>query len=134
MITPQQAIARYPQLGAFLVLTTSRPAWLFRCATVSGHVEALRGTRVWADGTVDQIGIRDQADAAGRRVDPAGSTVWMQTGTVGEIAGKVIEQLLPPSHPLAPRRPLSTVIAVPYAPDVGERGRPPATALSRRKA
>jgi hypothetical protein len=112
MITPRDAIVVYPVLAGLFAVTQQRPAWLFRKTIMDGHVEALRGTRVWPDNTVDQIGIMSESHAAARRTNPLMQPVWATTGTLADVTALVLDQLLPPSHPLAPGTPLAQAIAV----------------------
>lgn len=112
MITPKDAIAAYPELAQLFAITQQAPGWVISHKIKDGAVEALSGLRWWPDGTVDQLGIKSQSNAAGRRTNPAGAMVWLNTGTVADVTALMLDELLPPDHPRAPRTQLAQVIAV----------------------
>jgi hypothetical protein len=110
IITVEEAIACYPELGRlFSLLVQPAPPWLFHLVRDSdnGETVGLMGVRMWPDGATDIIGILSQTQARAVRCDPLGRRMFLVEDTLLVTVNRVHEELVNPSHPLAPCRELA---------------------------
>lgn len=98
----RMAIAAFPTLRR-LVDLRDRPGWVFMPKLEDGQCVAVQGICAWPQGFADTLHFESVDDAAAQRIDHSGAVTWDESGTLVEVIDKVLDKLISPDDPLAPR-------------------------------
>ena len=107
-ITPDSALAGYPELGRILRLL-ERGQWRVNVYhDESGNVQSVRLSWYYPDGFAECIGILNNTDVTAIRTNPLDEVVWTKSGTLVDVVDTLLAIPVPAS-PLAPSLVIPTV-------------------------
>ena len=96
------AVAAFPALGRLIDLR-DRPGWMLMPKVENGACVAVQGICAWPQGFADTFHFESVDDAAAQRIDYHGAVTWSESGTLVEVIDKIIDELISPDDPQAPR-------------------------------
>lgn len=96
------AVAAFPALSRLIDLR-DRPGWMFMPKVKNGVCLAVQGICAWPQGFADTFHCESVDDAAAQRIDYHGAVTWSESGTLVEVIDKIVDELISPDDPLAPR-------------------------------